>query len=110
MVAVGESMPSNPVIKRRSQRLVSRRRASLVVNLSSRQKRLPCLVLDSSKEGFRLRGNLSLRRGEVVELIFDEDWAAPERFNVVWVGKPGTKYEGEIGIEALQTQSGLSLR
>lgn len=30
-------------------------------------KRLPCLVLDSSKDGFRLR------RGQVVEIALDED-------------------------------------
>ena len=103
-------MPSNPVIKRRSQRLVSRRRASLVVNLSSRQKRMPCLVVDSSKEGFRLRGDLKLRRGETIELIFEEDWAAPERCSVVWVGKAGTKHEGEAGLETVHTQNHLLLR
>src|SRR2546425_931556 len=83
-------MPSFPVPKgRRSKRVMLKRRASLVINLDSNQKRFPCLVLDSSKEGFRLRGSFHLRRGQVVELILDEDPPISERCSVVWVGKAG---------------------
>jgi hypothetical protein len=78
---------------------MSKRRASLVINLESNQKRFPCLVLDSSKEGFRLRGSFHLRRGQVVELILDEDPPISERCSVVWVGKAGSKQEGEVGLE-----------
>jgi len=57
-------MPSSPVPKaHRSKRVVSKKRGSLVINLDRKPKRLPCLVLDSSKEGFRLRGSFDLRRG-----------------------------------------------
>ena len=95
-------MPSSPFFKaRRSKRVVSKRRASLVVNLDRKPKRHPCLVLDSSKEGFRLRGSFDLRRGQVVELILDEDIPSPERCRVVWVGKAGSKREGELGLETL---------
>jgi hypothetical protein len=93
-------MPSSPVPQgRRSQRVVSKRRASLVINLERNQKRLPCLILDSSKEGFRLRENFHLRRGQAVELILDEDPPGSERCRVVWVGKAGSKQEGEAGLE-----------
>ncbi|PYT60822.1 MAG: hypothetical protein DMG35_10365 [Acidobacteria bacterium] len=93
-------MPSFPVPKgRRSKRVMLKRRASLVINLDSNQKRFPCLVLDSSKEGFRLRGSSHLRRGQVVELILDEDPPISERCSVVWVGKAGSKQEGEVGLE-----------
>src|SRR5467141_1526330 len=95
-------MPSFQVPKaRRSKRLVSKRRASLVINLDRKPKRLPCLVLDSSKEGFRLRGSFDLRRGQVVELILDEDMPSPERCSVVWVGKAGSKQEGQVGLQLL---------
>ena len=95
-------MPSFPVSKaRRSKRVVSKRRASLVVNLDRKPTRLPCLVLDSSKEGFRLRGTFDIKRGQVVELIFDEDTPTPLRCSVVWVGKPGSKQAGEIGLAAI---------
>ena len=86
---------------RRSQRVLSKRRASLVINLDRNQKRLPCLILDSSKEGFRLRGSFRLRRGQVIELILDEDTPNSERCSVVWVGKAGSKQEGEVGLETL---------
>ena len=85
---------------RRSKRVMSKRRASLVINLNSNQKRLPCLVIDYSKEGFRLRGGLNLRRGQVVELILDEDPPISERCTVVWVGRAGSKQESEIGLES----------
>jgi hypothetical protein len=93
-------MLSSPVHQgRRSKRVMSKRRASLVINLDRNQRRLPCLVLDSSKEGFRLRGNFHLRRGQVVELILDENPPNSERCSVVWVGKAGSKQEGEVGLE-----------
>ena len=95
-------MPSLPFPKaRRSKRVVSKKRASLVINLDRRPKRLPCLVLDSSKEGFRLRGSFDLRRGQVVELILDEETPSPERYSVVWVGKAGSKQEGEVGLQTV---------
>jgi hypothetical protein len=94
-------MPSFPTPEgRRSKRVMLKRRASLVVNLDRKPRRLPCLVLDSSKGGFRLRGSFDLRRGQVVELILDEETPSAERCSVVWVGKPGSKQEGEVGLES----------
>jgi hypothetical protein len=93
-------MPSFPVPQgRRLTRVMSKRRASLVINLDRNEQRLPCLVLDSSKEGFRLRGSFHLKRGQVVELILDEDPLGSERCGVVWVGKAGSRQEGEAGLE-----------
>jgi hypothetical protein len=80
---------------------MSKRRASLVINVDRKAKKLACLVVDSSKEGFRVRGSFDLRRGQVVELILDEDMPNPERCRVVWVGKAGTKYEGLVGLETV---------
>ncbi len=93
-------MPSLPAHKnRRSKRVPLKQRASLIVNLDRRPRRLPCLVLDSSKEGFRLRGRFDLRRGQVVEVSLDDEMPTPQRCSVVWVGKIGTKQEGEVGLE-----------
>jgi len=92
---------------RRSARVMSKRRASLVINLDRKPKRFPCLVLDSSKEGFRVRGSFDLRRGQVLELILDEDMLNPERCRVVWVeqsrlqaggrSRPGNRVGGHPG-------------
>ena len=93
-------MPSFPPTEgRRSKRVMLKRRASLVVNLDRDEKRLPCLVLDSSKEGYRLRGNFHLRRGQFVESVFDPEPFRSVRCCIVWVGKAGSKWEGEIGLE-----------
>lgn len=93
-------MPSFRVPKgRRSKRVMLKKRAGLVINLDRKPKRLPCLVLDSSKEGFRLRGSFHLKRGQLVELILDEDPVRSVRCSVVWVGKVGSEQEGEVGPE-----------
>ncbi len=46
----------------------------------------PCLIVDRSKEGFRLKGNFRLRRGQLVELVLD-DPVDSVRCEVVWTGK-----------------------
>ena len=71
----------------------------MVVSAEGRQRRVPCLVIDATDGGFRLQGHFRLRRGQVVELILDEDPLSAVRCGVVWVGKPGSKQEGEIGLE-----------
>jgi len=60
----------------------------------------PCLIVDRSHEGFRLRGNFNLRRGQIVELITDD----PEdsvRCQVIWVGKAGSQQEGQAGVQTV---------
>jgi hypothetical protein len=86
---------------RRSKRLMAKKPASLVINLGGNQEMFPCLVLHSSKKGFRLRGSFHLSRGQVVELILDENPPLFERCSVVWVGKADSKQEGEVGLETL---------
>ena len=85
-----------PVPERRYlKRSPCKQRASLVLDL----KRQPCLVVDSSKNGFRVRGSFRLRRGQVVEIVLDEDPLNPVRCSIAWVGKAGSKEEGEVGLE-----------
>jgi hypothetical protein len=58
---------------------------------------LPCLIVDRSPEGFRLRGNFRLKRGQIVELVAD-DPVDSVRCEVISVGK-GEK-AGEVGLQA----------
>jgi hypothetical protein len=84
---------------RRSKRILSKNpRGSLVVNLERNQKRFPCLVLDSSQDGFRVRSSFHLRRGQIVELVLDADPLNAVRCNVIWIGKTGSRHEGEAGL------------
>ena len=46
--------------------------------------------------------SFDLRRGQVVELIVDEETPSSERCSVVWVGKAGSKQEGEVGLETVR--------
>ena len=95
-------MPTSPVPEgRRLRRIVARKRASLIVSLDRTPKRVPCLVVDASERGFRLHGNFRLRRGQVVELILDEDPLSAVRCSVVWIGKPDSKQAGEAGLETV---------
>jgi len=97
-----KSMPAFPLHEnRRSKRIVLKKGASLVVNLDRIPKRLPCLIVDSSPEGFRLMGTFRLRRGQVVEIIPDEDPLNISKCHVIWIGKPGSKQEGHVGLRFL---------
>jgi hypothetical protein len=93
---------------RRSKRVMLKRRASLVVNLDCDQKRFPCLVLDSSKEGFRLRGSFHLRREQLVEVVLDSESFLSARCRVVWVGRAGSRLEGEVGLEIVESRLSTS--
>jgi hypothetical protein len=86
---------------RNSKRVTAKQRASVIIkNLDFSQRRVPCLILDSSKEGFRVGGIHNLRRGQVVELVLGESSPSSARCKVVWIGKPGSKQEGEAGLES----------
>ena len=84
-----------------SKRTVVKERASLMISSHDSQKRLPCLVVDSSKEGFRIRGGFHLRRGQVVEIILDDEPLSSVRCSVVWIGKLGSQQEGESGLQTI---------
>ena len=86
---------------RRFNREEVRKRASLVVSLGGHERGYPCLILDSSPEGFRVRWPHQLRRGQVVKVILDEDPFNAVRCKVIWVAKTGSKQEGEAGLETV---------
>jgi hypothetical protein len=95
-------MPSFSIPEgRRSKRILTKQRASLIINLDRNQKRFPCLVVESSKDGFRVRGNFHLRRGQMIEIVLDQDPLNAVRCNVVWVGKGNSKQEGEVGLQTV---------
>ena len=49
---------------------------SLIASLKGRTERLPCIVVDNSQHGLRLRGIFRLTMGQVVEVLPD-DGAVP---------------------------------
>ena len=92
-------MPSSPIHgRRRSNRTVTKKRASLVITLRGVQKMFPCLIVDRSQEGLRLKGNFRLRRGQLVEIVLD-DPVDSLRCEVVWTGKTELEQVGEVGLQ-----------
>jgi PilZ domain-containing protein len=87
--------------KRNSERHGARLYASLIVNLNRQVQRLPCLILDISRRGYRVRGSFRLKRGEQVEVIPRDDPIAAAKCNVVWVGRTGSALQGEAGLETI---------
>jgi hypothetical protein len=62
-------------------------------------------VENISDRGAVLSGMIRpVKAGEVLYVQYDDDQA---QFRVVWVGKPGTKKQGKIGIESLPSQPSI---
>ncbi len=60
----------------------------------------PCLIVDRSQDGFRLKGNFRLRRRLLVELAVD-DPVDSVRCEVIWVGRTGSEQEGQVGVQTV---------
>jgi len=59
-------------------------------------------VRNISDRGAVLQGMIRpVRAGEILHVQHDEEQA---QFRVVWTGKPGTRRQGEIGIESLSSE------
>jgi hypothetical protein len=91
--------------RRRLKRTVLKKRASLVVKRGRQEERIPCLILDSSEDGFKMGGAFRLKRGQVVEVILDDHSFNTVLCNVMWIGKPGSKQEGEVGLQMVTRSS-----
>jgi hypothetical protein len=93
-------VPDSPIPgDRRSKRIVTKKPARIVVNSRGHQTLLPCLIIDVSQDGFRLRGDFRLRRGQLVELIKEDTPLNSVQCEVVWIGKTGSGHEGEVGLQ-----------
>jgi PilZ domain len=94
-------VPNFPVPPcRRSSRTSIRKRASLIVSLKGRAERLPCIVVDGSQGGLRLRGSFRLKMGQVVEVLSDDGFLTTQ-CRVIWIGKPASRQESEAGLDII---------
>jgi hypothetical protein len=48
-------------------------------------------------------GTYRLKRGQVVEIIPDEDPLNVSRCHVIWIGTLGSKQEGQVGLQLLNS-------
>jgi hypothetical protein len=85
---------------RQFSRALSKKPAGLVVKLDyEREQRFPCLITNASPFGFKLRVGVQLRCGQFVEVISNDDPFSAVRCKVIWVGKAGSKEQGEVGLK-----------
>jgi hypothetical protein len=88
---------------RRSKRIATEKRLGFVINLGGVPRLLPCLIVDRSEEGFRLQGSFRLKRGQLVEVITEEDAPVDAVLcQVIWIGKAGSKQGGEMGLHTVR--------
>ena len=87
--------------KRSSERHSTKTHASLIVNFRGHLQRHPCLIVEISRGGYRLRGGFRVRRGQVVEVIPKDDPLSIAKCSVIWVGRDGTAQQGQAGLEAM---------
>ena len=71
---------------------------TLTINLGGVQKMFPCLIVDRSQEGFRLRGSFKLSHGQLIELVVDNPVDSVP-CEVIWVGTAGSRQAGETGLQ-----------
>ena len=84
---------------RQFARLLSKKSGSLVITRDyEHAQRFPCLIVDASSVGFKLRVDLKLKRRQLVELIFNDDPFTAVRCKVIWVGNIGSKEQGAVGL------------
>jgi hypothetical protein len=86
---------------RKSKRDVTKRHATLVVGPKGDKKDYPCQLIDTSQEGMRLKADVELSPGDVVDVIPSEGSWFTIRCHVVWVGEPGSKQVKEAGLKLL---------
>lgn len=85
--------------QRQFDRLPSKKRGSLVITPEyEHAQRFPCLIIDASPVGFKLRVGVRLRRGQLVEVIANDDPFTAVPCTVIWVGDPGSKQQGVVGL------------
>jgi hypothetical protein len=94
-----KALPIRNVSERRQlTRKTAKQRASLIIDHGRQAERIPCVILDSSQDGFKIGGASCLKRGEPVELIPDEHASNTVPCRVRWVGRPGSQHGGEAGL------------
>jgi len=86
---------------RRSERTPLQIPACVVLDLNRNPNRIPCLIVDLTIKGFRLRGNLNLSRGQVVQVILEHQPQISFHSRVVWIGQANSMQEGEFGLEVV---------
>ncbi len=73
------------------------------MDADSRPFSQPASVRSISGRGATLQGvDVQLKPGEIVDVQYG---SAKAQFRIVWLGKPGTEMQGEVGVESLSADT-----
>ena len=88
--------------RRRTKRSPAKERVSLVVERGEQVQRMPCVVLDTSPGGFRIDASARLKRGEIVELVWEQN---STHCQVIWAAELGARLQGQAGLRRIAKPS-----
>lgn len=74
---------------------------TIIVETGGKKVGHPSHMVDVSESGIKLKANVAVTVGQVVEVIPAEGLRYAVRSRVVWVGKAGSDQEGRLGLEFL---------
>jgi hypothetical protein len=87
--------------RRRSRRVTARLRAKLSARGRLFWARRKAFIVEYSMLGLRVRSEAGLTSGQVVRVASETNPAQPTVCRVVWVGRVGSRNEGEAGLAFL---------
>ena len=88
--------------RRRAKRAASKERVSLLVERGELVQRMPCLILDTSPGGFRIDASARLKRGDIVELVWEQNSTC---YQVIWAAELGSQLQGQAGLRRVARSS-----
>ncbi len=91
---------ANPTA-RRHDRIPISIPVTLIVESAGKKVGHPSYMVDVSERGIKLKANVAVTIGQIVEVIPTRGPRYAVRGRVVWVGKAGSEQEGRLGLEFL---------
>jgi hypothetical protein len=74
---------------------------TLIVESGGKRIGHPSYMVDVSERGIKIKANVPVTIGQIVEVVPAEGPRHSVRSRVVWVGKAGSDQEGRLGLEFL---------
>jgi hypothetical protein len=89
---------------RRSERIHVSIPVTIIVEFEGKKVGHPSYLIDVSERGVKVKANVPVTLGQIVEVIPTGGPRYSVRSRVVWVGKAGSEQEGRLGLEFLEAR------
>jgi PilZ domain-containing protein len=87
------------VIGRRDKRVAASTLVTLIVGSEGKKVWSPAHVIEISERGARVKVEVEVRLGQIVEVLQSEGPQHPSRARVAWVGKEEPGHQAAAGLE-----------